>query len=151
MSPSRSNVRVVRLALAPLAVAALVVGVLASFAPRAFFDRFPFVTDWVDLLPPYNAHLTSDVGGLQLAFGLLFAYAAARPSRELVVPICAAWSLSQLLHLAFHLTHLGRFGLGDAIAQSLTLAAIALLPAVPVIVLHQRPTRRTGPADAQNT
>jgi hypothetical protein len=86
---------VARLALAYLALSALAVGVPASFEPRTFYDRFPFVTDWVDLLPPYNEHLTADVGGLQLAFRLLFAYAAARPTRTLVPPACAVWSVSQ--------------------------------------------------------
>ncbi len=143
-SPSPSELRVVRLALAALAFAALAVGVPASFAPRAFYDDFPLVTQWVDLLPPYNAHLTSDVGGLQLAFGLLFAYAAVRPSRELVVPVCAAWSLSQLLHLFFHLTHLDGFGVLDAIGQSASLTAITLLPAVPIVLLCRGTTRQRG-------
>ena len=138
MSQSRSELRVARLVLADLALGALVVGIPASIAPRTFYDSFPFVAHWVDLLPPYNAHLTTDVGGLQLAFGLLFAYAAARPSRELVVPVCAAWSVSQLLHLIFHLTHLDNFGVADAIAQTAALTAITLLPAVPVLLLLRR-------------
>jgi hypothetical protein len=148
MSMSRSEARLVRLALAQLALAALAVGVLALFFPRTFFDSFPFLTDWVDLLPPYNAHLTTDVGELQLAFGLLFAYAAARPTRALVVPVCLAWAASQLLHLAFHLAHLERFGTADAIAQTVTLAVVALvLPAAPVVLLLRR--REVDPPPAR--
>lgn len=142
MSMSPSELRLVRLALAQLALSALLVGVLASFAPRTFYDSFPFLSHWVDRLPPYNAHLTTDVGGLQLAFGALFAYSAARPSRALVTPVCAAWALSQTLHLVFHLTHLERFGLADAIAQTVTLVAVALvLPAIPLVVLRRADAR----------
>ena len=137
MSRSPSELRVARLVLAYLALAALTVGIPASVAPRTFYDHFPFVTHWVDLLPPYNAHLISDVGGLQLAFGLLFAYGAARPARALVVPVCAAWSVSQALHLIFHLTHLDGFGVGDAIAEIATLTTITLLPAVPIVLLRR--------------
>lgn len=126
----------VRTALACLALSALSVGVPASFAPRSFYDDFPFAgTHWVALLPPYNEHLTTDVGGLQLAFGVLFAWAALRPRRELVLPVCAAWALSQVLHLAFHVTHLDGFGVSDAVGQTLALALVVALPAIPVVLL----------------
>lgn len=118
----------VRLLLVVLAVAPLTVGVLASFAPRAFFDDFPFFAAWVANLPPYNEHLVTDVGGLQLAFGLLFAYAAWRPSRELVVPLCAGWAVSQVLHNLFHLRHLEPFTTADAIGQTVALLAVLALP-----------------------
>jgi hypothetical protein len=119
-----------RLLLAALAVSALSVGIPASFAPQAFYDDFPWLASWVSLLPPYNQHLVTDVGGLQLAFGLLFAWAAYRPSRALVVPVCLAWSVSQLLHFVFHMTHLQDFGTADAIAQSLSLAFVTLVPLI---------------------
>ncbi|HEY8581419.1 MAG TPA: hypothetical protein VIL49_00670 [Capillimicrobium sp.] len=123
---------VLRVALGTLAVSALSVGLLASFAPRTFFDDFPLGAAWVSLLPPYNEHLVTDVGGFQLAFGALFAYAAWRPSRELVVPLSAAWLLSQVLHLVFHVTHLDGFGVGDAVAQTASLALVVALPAAAI-------------------
>ncbi len=129
---SRDARRLATVALATLAAGALVVGIPATVAPRAFFDGFPFLRHWVDLLPPYNAHLVTDVGGLQLAFGLLFAWAAWRPHPALVVPLCLVWALSQALHSAFHLAHLGGFGVGDAIAQTAALAVVTLLPLLPV-------------------
>jgi hypothetical protein len=126
----------VRTALSCLALSALSVGVPAAFAPRSFYDDFPFAgTHWVALLPPYNQHLITDVGGLQLAFGLLFAWAALRPRRELVVPVCAAWALSQGLHLAFHVTHLDGFSVSDAAGQTLALALVVALPVLPVALL----------------
>ena len=62
-----------RVCLAFLAISALMVGVLAAFTPETFYSDYPFVASWVHLLPPYNEHLIRDVGGLYLAFGLLFA------------------------------------------------------------------------------
>lgn len=132
---------VLRVVLAVLAFSALSVGILASFAPRSFYDDFPLGATWVALLPPYNEHLVTDVGGFQLAFGLLFAYAAWRPARELVVPLCAAWLVSQVLHLLFHVTHLQDFGVGDAVAQTAALAAVVVLPAA-AIALSRGPSAR---------
>jgi hypothetical protein len=113
----------------------LTVGVSASFAPRTFYGRFPFVTDWVDLLPPYNEHLTVDVGGLR--------YVGDRSSRVGRGDglLCAAWSISHLLHLEFHLTHLYGFGAADAIAQTLALTVIALVPVIPILLMRQPPTQ----------
>jgi hypothetical protein len=117
-----------RLLLAVLAVSALSVGIPASFFPQSFYDDFPFLMQWVSLLPPYNEHLVTDVGGLQLAFGLLFAWAAYRPSRDLVVPLCLAWTVSQALHFLFHITNLDGYDTSDAVGQSLALAVVVLVP-----------------------
>jgi hypothetical protein len=54
------------------------------------------------MLPPFNEHLIRDVGNSKLAFAILFAWAAWRPSRELVVPVASAWSVAALLHAAYH-------------------------------------------------
>src|SRR4051812_13002795 len=102
-----------RVALGLLALNAAAVGVPAAFVPRRFYDDFPFLASWVDLLPPYNAHLVTDVGEFYLAFAVLFAWAAARPSRELVIPLCTAWAVAAALHLRFHVPHLGGFGTAD--------------------------------------
>lgn len=143
---SRGDRRLVLLrgVLAALALAALSVGLLASFASRSFFDDFPLGAAWVSLLPPYNEHLVTDVGGLQLAFGVLFAWAAWRPSRALVVPLCVGWLVSQVLHLAFHVTHLDGFGVGDAVAQTVSLALVVALPVAAIALAV--PERRAQPA-----
>ena len=69
-----------RLTLACLACSAAVPGLQATLSPRAFYDSFPFGRAWVQMLPPYNEHLTRDVGNYKLAFAILFAWAAWRPS-----------------------------------------------------------------------
>ena len=117
-----------RTALVLLSVYGLAVGLPAAVVPRRFYDDFPFVASWVDRLPPYNQHLVSDVGGFYLGFALLFAWAAVRPSRALVVPLCTAWALAAALHFGFHVTHLGGFPTADAIAQTISLAVVLLLP-----------------------
>jgi hypothetical protein len=139
------DVRLTRTALWVLAVSAAFTGLPAALAPRTFFDDFPFLSAWVDLLPPYNEHLVTDVGGLFTAFAVLFAWAALRPSRELVVPLCVAWSVSAVLHFAFHVTHLDGFGVADAVGELLVLGLLVVLPAVAVWALPRRGAVAGGP------
>lgn len=126
-------------ALASTALFALSVGIPATFFPHGFYEHFPFVGHWVDRLPAYNAHLATDTGELQLAFGLLFGWAAFRPTRALVMPLSLAYAASQALHLVFHLAHLDDFPLTDGIAQTLALLALVVVPLIPAWVY-----RRTG-------
>jgi len=120
--------RSARVGLGSLFVAALAIGLTATVAPRSFYDDFPFVAQWVELLPPYNEHLVTDVGGLYLGFAVLFAWAAWTLDRTLVHAVGVAWLLSATLHLLFHSGHLAGFGAADAIAELLTLALL-LAPA----------------------
>lgn len=123
---------IARAALAVLTFSAASVGVLATFVPRAFYDDFPFLTNWVDLLPPYNAHLVTDVGGLQLGFAVVLAWAAWTLQRDLVRAACAGWALFSLLHFAFHITHLEGFSTADAIGEMVSLGLVLVLPAFAV-------------------
>ena len=133
-----------RLALAFLAAQALSVGIPASFAPRAFYDDFPFLASWVDLLGPFNEHLVTDVGGLQLGFALLFAWAAMRPSELLVRPLCAGWALAAALHLAFHARNLEPFGVTDAVGEIGALALALLLPGLALWAVGSGRRARAG-------
>jgi len=123
---------IARLALAYLCAASALIGLTASLAPHAFYDDFPFIAHWVDLLPPYNEHLVTDVGGLYLGFAVLFAWAAWALDRVLLRAVCCAWLLTSALHLIFHARHLDGFGAGDAVAEILSLA---LLIAAPLLAL----------------
>lgn len=134
-----------RIALWCLAVSAAAVGLPATIAPRSFYDGWPFGRGWVELLPPYNQHLIGDVGGFYLAFALLFAWAAVTLRRELVVPLCVAWSLAALLHFIFHVTHLDGFTTGDAVAQTGGLALVLILPSIAVAALPRRRAPRAAP------
>ncbi|HEY5942310.1 MAG TPA: hypothetical protein VIT89_05540 [Solirubrobacterales bacterium] len=121
--------RVGRLALALLFVSALSIGLTATAFPRVFYDDFPFLTQWVELLPPYNEHLVTDVGGLYLGFAILFGWAAWTFERPLVRPLCIAWLVTASLHLLFHAGHLEGFGAADPVAEIASLALL-LLPAI---------------------
>jgi hypothetical protein len=123
---------ILRLSLLFLFASALLIGVTAAAAPRVFYEDFPFVSHWVDLLPPYNEHLVTDVGGLYLGFAVLFGWAAWTLQRTLVQAVCVAWLLTAGLHLAFHASHLDGFGSGDAIAE---IASLALLLVPPPLAL----------------
>ena len=124
--------RSVRLALGILFLSALTIGLTAAIVPRTFYDDFPFLTHWVELLPPYNEHLVTDVGGLYLGFAVLFAWAARTLDRTLVRAVSSAWLLAAALHLIFHASHLGNFGTGDAIAEITSLALLLIPPSVAI-------------------
>jgi hypothetical protein len=132
--------RSARLALAALFLAAVTIGLTAALAPHTFYDDFPFVSHWVELLPPYNGHLVTDVGGLDLGFAVLFGWAAWRPERALVLPLCLGWLLAATFHLIFHIGHLSGFSSGDAIAEIASLALLVIAPA-----MQSGDRRRIGP------
>jgi hypothetical protein len=124
--------RIARLALGVLFLTALSIGAIAAFAPRIFYDDFPFAAHWVELLPPYNEHLVTDVGGLYLGFAVLFAWARTTLERGLLRAVCAAWLLTATLHLVFHASHLANFGTADAIAELATLSLLLVPPAAAI-------------------
>lgn len=124
--------RLARGALALTCAYALVLGAIAAFAPRTFFDHFPFIGDYVAMLPPYNEHLVSDVGGLYLGFAVVLGWAAWRPERNLVRAAAAGFLLVAVLHLLFHASHLGGFSSGEAIGE---LGGLALLLVPPALAL----------------
>ena len=120
--------RLTRAALALLCLYSLSIGAIAAFAPHTFYEDFPFVASWVEMLPPYNEHLVTDVGGLYLGFAVIFAWAAWRPERTLVLAASSGFTLTAVIHLVFHATHLEGFGAADAIGEVAGLASL-LLPA----------------------
>lgn len=121
-----------RVSLIVLLVATASIGLTATLAPRSFYDDFPFFASWVELLPPYNEHLVTDVGGLYLGFTVLFAWAARTLDRVLVRALCTAWLLTATIHLVFHAGHLGGFSTADAIAE---IASLGLLLIPPVVAI----------------
>jgi hypothetical protein len=118
----------------------LTIGALAAFAPHAFYSDFPFVTHWVDLLPPYNEHLTTDVGGLYLGFAVVFAWAAWRPDRNLVLAASTGFLLAATLHLIFHASHLSGFGTADGAAEIAGLTFVLVPPLVAIAGVTRPPT-----------
>jgi hypothetical protein len=136
--PAAASPAIARAALGVLALSAASIGLPAAFAPETFYDDYPFFASWVDLLPPYNQHLVTDVGGLYLGFAVVLGWAAWTLSRELVRAACAGWALMSLLHFVFHATHLDRFSTADAVAELVGLAAVLALPAVALWAIRPR-------------
>ncbi|HKG39452.1 MAG TPA: hypothetical protein VKB25_10720 [Conexibacter sp.] len=134
---------IARAALWITAASAAGVGLVAAFAPRTFYDDFPYVRHWVDRLPPYNEHLVTDVGALYLGFALVLAWAAATLRRELVHAACAGWILFSVLHFVFHARNLDGFGTGDAVQELVSLAVVIALPLI--ALWAARPVTRTAP------
>ena len=151
MTGQATHRAVARISLSTLAVASAFVGVPATLVPRAFYDDFPLGRAWVEMLPPYNQHLISDVGGFYLAFAVLFAWAAVTLRRALIVPLCTAWILAALLHFGYHVSHLDGWNVTDAVAQTAALGLLSVLPVVAAVAVgrlpaHQSDVRRRGQA-----
>lgn len=112
-----------------LTAAAAVPGIWATLWPRSFFDDFPGLGfSWVQLYPPFNEHLVRDVGGLYLAFAVLFAITTRLMGRRLTRVALVAWLFFAVPHLFFHLTHLDGIESGDAIGQAISLGLLVLVP-----------------------
>lgn len=142
-SPRTPARRGLRLVLAALAAGAAFPGAWATLAPRSFYGRFPGLGAWVAPLGPYDGHLVGDVGAFYLAFAVLFAWAAWRPTRDLVLPVCGAWTLFSLLHLAWHAAHTAPFSAADTIGMLGLLAVVVALPGTAALLVTRR---RPAPA-----
>lgn len=130
-APEETRRLALRLLLAFVAISAAFPGVWATFAPASFYASFPLGGGgWVAPLGPQSPHFIADVGAFYLAFAGMFAWAAWRPDRALVVPLVLAWTLFSVLHLVWHLRNLEPLDTADAVAQTVTLGLVLLLPLV---------------------
>ena len=130
---------VLRTAFIVVALTTAMTGLLASFVPRTFYDSYPVGLSWVSKLPPYNEHLITDVGGLYLAYTVLFIWVAITLRRSQIIPIVVTWTLVQAIHFVFHATNLENFDTGDAIAQTVSLALLLVLPAIALTLRVDQP------------
>ena len=116
-----------------MAVVELGVGVVATLAPRAFYDYVP----WVDLAPPFSEHLMRDYGAMNLALGLVTAVAAITMHRVMVRTSLAAYLVFAVPHLLFHVTHHNHYTASQAVGET-TALAIAVLTPLGLLVLSWR-------------
>jgi hypothetical protein len=115
-------------AMGVLTGSALYVGWWASLAPRSFYDSFPgFNRMWVGGDGPYNEHLVRDVGGLYLALAVAGVLALAWRERRTTLMLGAAWTTFSLLHLGYHLHHLGDLDTVDVVGNVVTLGGTLVL------------------------
>ncbi|MBU3065367.1 hypothetical protein KO481_28045 [Nocardia sp. NEAU-G5] len=124
-----SRVTALRGGLALLAAFQIELGVWSEFFPRNFFDDFPLPGhSWVSMMPPYNEHLIRDYGGLNLGFAALYVACALSMHPALLRPVLIGFEFFTVPHFIFHAIHLNGFPMLDAVAQTVSLAIVALLP-----------------------
>lgn len=124
---------VVVLPLLALAGASLVVGVWAQFAPLSFFEDFPIRRGWVATDGPYNEHLVRDVGGLNLALGIVtiaVVLGGDAASRRLAA---RGWFVYGLAHFVYHLHHLEPFSDLEAVLVAVATASTPFLALVALV------------------
>jgi nucleoside-diphosphate-sugar epimerase/uncharacterized protein YjeT (DUF2065 family) len=116
-----------------MALVSLLTGLQQQFAPRSFFDDFPgFGMQWVAVDGPYNEHLLRDLGGANLALGVVILYAIVRPRVEVVRAVAAAILIAQIPHFIYHAAHLEV--LPTLLDRVLQTAALSLTLAIPLLV-----------------
>ena len=121
--------RVVKVGLALLAVVHLVIGVLAIAAPRWFFENFPgYGPGWTAAHPPYNQHLTIDLGATFLAFGVLLALALLLADRRVTAVVLVGLVVFSAVHLGYHLLRPGDLAGPPLVAGTVSLAVGVLVP-----------------------
>ncbi len=132
-----------RAGLAGLGVVELSWGAWAYAAPANFFAHFPgFGHRWTAAYPPFNGHLTADLGATFLTLGALLVLAAVLDDGRVTVFALLASMLFNTLHLVFHATHRGTMSGADYPVSLLALLCGALLPAG---LLALVPRRRRPP------
>ena len=125
--------RLMRIGLAILAITIAPLAFWATFAPRQFYDDFPGGgRNWIAVDGPYNEHLVRDVGWLNLALTVATVWAAVTLTRVLVIAVLAAWLVTGLPHLLYHVANLGGLGTGDRVGE---LASLALAPVLAGVLL----------------
>ena len=116
------------LPIAVLTVSASYVGLWAVAGPRSFYDSFPGLHRvWVGVDGPFNEHLIRDVGGLYLALALAGVAGLWRRDGSACVVLGAAWTAFGVVHLSYHLHHLGGLATIDAIGNVLALGGTLAL------------------------
>jgi len=124
----------VRIGLWAMALFSLLAGIQQQFVPRSFYDDFPgFGMRWVAVDGPYNEHLLRDLGGANLALGLVILFAISRPTAALVRAVAAAMLVAQVPHFIYHAAHLSV--LPTTLDRAMQTAALSLTLAIPLLVL----------------
>jgi len=123
------------------------IGLWALFAPRSFYDDFPFGTDgWVNVLGPFDEHLATDVGALFVGLAVLLAIAALTLHRTTVVAAAITWLMFAVPHTVWHLFHLEPYATVDAVANSVATGGTVVGGVLVLVLARRRPPRVAAPA-----
>jgi hypothetical protein len=121
-----------------LTIVELAVGLVATLAPRTFYDYVP----WVDLAPPFSEHLMRDYGAMNLALGLVTAVSAITMNRVMVCTSLAAYLLFAVPHLMFHVTHHDHYTASQAVGETTALTIAVLIPLALLALAWRVPARK---------
>lgn len=134
---------VVRAGLGVLAVPHLLMGLWAVAAPRSFFVGFPgYGPGWTAAHPPFNEHLTVDLGATFLAFGVLLGLAAVLADRRVTAVVLVGLAVFGGVHLTYHLLEPGELAGRPLLASTISLVLGVVMP-LGLLWLN----RRTGRGD----
>jgi hypothetical protein len=97
----------------------------------------------VSPLGPYDEHLVRDVGAFELGLTIVAVFAIVTLERRLVQAALAAFLVSGILHLVYHLSNTGPLSTADNV---LSLAGLAVGAIVPVALLPLTRERAEEPA-----
>lgn len=128
-----------RLILGLLASVQTVDGLYALLLPRSFYEDFPAGRGWVEALPSYNEHLVRDVGSLFLATAVFLGIAAYYAERRIIIAASASILVFAVPHFIYHVLNLDPFPTGDAIGETIVLAAMVIAPAWLLIAVLRAP------------
>ncbi len=124
-----TRVGTARVCLGAIGLFMLPAGGQAAFAPRSFFDGFPFGRGWIAAEGgSYDEHLVRDVGVLFLALIIVTLWAAWRG--EFLVPVAVAWLVQGVGHLVYHVGHLDGVAGVDRVGLVVSLVLIPALAAL---------------------
>jgi hypothetical protein len=112
--------------------------------PRSFYDTFPTV----ELDPPYNEHLVSDVGGLGLALTATLYIAAVLLDSKVALTALTGYLVYVATHFLFHVTHFDNFSLLEAlgVGTGLGIEVVLALLLLYLVRLIQRAEAPAVPA-----
>lgn len=127
-----------RVALAIIAIGYLPVGLWATFAPMSFYKDFPGLGHhWVAVDGPYNHHLVTDVGGLNLALGAIAVIAFISLTPILIRATAVGALLYEVPHALYHGQHLDPFGSTDKVLVMGSFALVIVM-ALALLVFDRR-------------
>ncbi|MFD5093415.1 hypothetical protein ACFWMR_22635 [Amycolatopsis thailandensis] len=134
---------ITRVLLVVFGLVELPVGLWPLLSPEGFYRDFPgFRTGWVAMDGPFNEHLITDFGGLNLALAAILIGAAVIGTTAVARLAALSTFLFGLPHFLYHLGHVSHFEPVDQVLIVVTTALGAVLPLVLVLI----PSKRATPA-----
>jgi hypothetical protein len=105
-------------------------GLWATLAPLNFYENFPGAGHhWVMLDGPYNHHLISDFGALNMALAAVTIGALIYMTTPFLRVTAIAWLLYTVPHLVYHAGHTDPFSTNDKIGVVGGVGFLAVLAA----------------------